>query len=172
MTSRAVITVRDTRGQRRFYQQHASKQFQIPHLAEFIAWADEQARPLALPAYLEHVAARPGALPGQDVTGAAWCADPGQAIGLDCRYELVLDEAAGGFAYTVYDRLDGQDGPGWQAAEHLAVRADLYAAAACMCEQLACAADPVTAERAGLPSADDWHAHAERFRRLGQQAAR
>jgi hypothetical protein len=172
MSSRAVITVRDTRQQRRFYQQHASKQFQIPHLAEFIAWADQQARPLALPAYLEHAAARPDTLPGRDVTGAAWCADPSQAIGLDCRYELVLDAAARRFAYTVYDRLDDQDGHRWQAAEHLAARPDLYAAASRMCEQLADATDPITAERAGLPSADDWRAHAEEFRRLGQQAGR
>jgi hypothetical protein len=40
-----------------------------------------------------------------------------------------------------------------------------------MCEQLADATDPITAKRAGRPSADDWRAHAEEFRRLGQQAA-
>jgi hypothetical protein len=52
MGMRAVITVRDETGcERRFYQQWASKQFQVPHLAEFIGWADDHAKPFTVATY-------------------------------------------------------------------------------------------------------------------------
>jgi hypothetical protein len=167
MGAPAVITVTDPTGQtRRFYGHWASPQYQIPHLAEFIHQADADGAPLTLAAYEAYVAGHPNTLPGEAITNQRWYRNPKKSDGLDYRYTLHLADTDDGLRYTVAKR-DLHDWERMCPVEDLAGRAQLYAAAARMCREMAATTRLLVKRNGGNPvpgpSADEWQTEAGRY---------
>jgi hypothetical protein len=168
MGAPAVITVTDHTGaERRFYGHSASPQYQIPHLAQFIHQADTDQVPLTVAAYVAYIAAHPNTLPGEDITAEPWHQDPSRADGLDYRYTLALALDDEGLRYTAAERDQPHDRERMRPAEDLTGRAQLYAAAARMCRQMATTTRRLTDRNGGNPlpgpSAQAWEAEAIRY---------
>ncbi len=168
MGAPAVITVTDHTGvTRRFYGHWASPQYQIPHLAQFIHQADTNPVPLTVAAYQAYVAAHPNTLPGEDITTEPWHRDPTIADGLDYRYTLTLAEHDAGLRYTVAERDRPHDRERMRASEDLTGRAQIYAAAARMCRQMAATTRQLVERNGGNPlpgpTAQAWQTEADRY---------
>ena len=168
MGVRAVTTVIElARGPvRRFYGHWASPEYQIPHLADFITWADRTRQPLTTASFHRYATDHPGTLPVEDVTDDF---DDESAGDLDYRYHLTLADEARWLKLVVHDVRQSR-------VIHTVIgRPDLYATAARMCDQAA-ARGMDYARRIGdtlLPGGDpdDWQQAAADYRRLGQATA-
>ncbi len=165
MGMRAVTTVIDhTCVPRRFWSAWASPEYQIPHLATFLTWADQHHGPLTIDTYLRYGAEHPGTLPVQDVTDAF--ADEERASDLDYRYHLTLDADTRDVTLTVRNmrRRRRRD----RVVVETITRASLYDAAARMCELVAtrCQQWADTNNGHHLPGGDpaQWRAAAADFR--------
>lgn len=167
MGAPAVITITDHTGQScRFYGHWASPQYQIPHLAEFVHQADADATALTVATYEAYVAAHPNMLPGEAITNQRWYRNPKKSDGLDYRYTLHLAGTDDGLRYTVAER-DLHDRERMRPAEDLTGRADLYAAAARMCREMAATTRKLVKRNGGNPvpgpTAEEWQTEAERY---------
>lgn len=171
MGNRAVITITDQHGaSRSFWAGWGSPEYQIPHLADFVAWADRHQRPLTVDTWLTHADAFPGTLPRMEVTGTA--ADDEAYIGdLDYRYQLVLHEGA----HAVQLRVHQLRGPAGEPQPRLVAEltdATLYGEAARLCEVMADRAQQWADRHGGNPppgnDPDGWRRRAAQFHEIHQ----
>jgi hypothetical protein len=114
MGVRAVVTITDQHGtSRSFWAGWGSPEYQIPYVADFVAWADRHQRPLTVATWLAHADAFPGTLPRLEVTGTTAAHDT--YIGdLDYRYQLTLYEDSNAYCCesTSYAGRWGSRSPG------------------------------------------------------------
>jgi len=165
MGVRAVTTVIDLAREpvRRFYSHWASPEYQIPHLADFVTWADQTRQPLTTDSFHRYATDHPGTLPAEDVTDDF---DDESAGDLDYRYHLTLADEARWLKLVVHDMRHSR-------IIHTVVgRPDLYATAARMCDQAAARGLDYARRHGGtvLPGGnpDDWQQAAAEYRRLGE----
>ncbi|MGC4750459.1 hypothetical protein ACLQ28_33045 [Micromonospora sp. DT201] len=171
MGNRAVVTITDQHGNSRsFWAGWGSPDYQIPHLADFVAWADRHQRPLTVDNWLAHADTFPGTLPRLEVTGTTAAHDT--YIGdLDYRYQLVLHDDS----HAVRLRVQQLRGPMGQPQPHLVAdltHATLYGEAARLCELMADRAQQWADSHGGTAppgnDPDGWRRRAAQFHEIHQ----
>lgn len=135
MGVRVVSTVVDeaTATTKHFYLHWGSPQYQIPHMADFVTWADEHDR-WGMEAYVEYATAHPGMLPVEELEpDDQYMPSPkGRRpwVDLDYRYDLVLREDRT-FTFVI------RSAPDSPMRMQTVTRKTIYAAAAKECEDAA-----------------------------------
>ncbi|WP_146017447.1 hypothetical protein [Verrucosispora sp. ts21] len=158
--TRGVVTIFEQSGAARvFRSEWASPEYLIPVVAQLLAWVDEGGHRLCTQAWLAYADAFPGTLPRDEVTAA-------DTVDVDYRYELYLYEDSAGLLLRVYRVGD----PGRRAGLRLVVeltRANLFAQAAAVCDDMADRVQRQAARHGGDAGADlqVWRRHASWFRR-------
>jgi hypothetical protein len=167
MGMRAVITITEQIGSgRSFWAAWASPEYQIPHLADFLIWADQHHHRLTVQTWLAYADAFPGTLPREEVTGTVLAADT--YIGdLDYRYHLSLHEDSGGVRVQVR-QLRGVHRESSPRLVAELTRANLFVEAARLCDLVAGRMQQNTEGTAGnsIPGGDPdgWRRRAAQFR--------
>nr|WTA70781.1 hypothetical protein OHB51_17175 [Micromonospora sp. NBC_00855] len=175
MGNRAVVTITDQHGNSRcFWAGWGNPEYQIPHVADFVAWADRHQRPLTVDSWLAHADTFPGTLPRLEVTGTTAAEDT--YIGdLDYRYHLVLHDDSHAVRLRVYQLRGplGQPQPQPRLVAEL-THATLYGEAARLCELMADRAHQWAEGHGGTAppgnDPDGWRRRAAGFHEIHQSA--
>ncbi|WP_433304262.1 hypothetical protein ACQP2F_14465 [Actinoplanes sp. CA-030573] len=164
MGARAVVTISGRDGPARsFWSAWASPEFFIPHLADFLLWAEQYSHRYTVQSWLAYADTYPGTLPREEVTGIA-AADT--YVGdLDFRYRLELHES-GAMQLRVF-RLRGPDGQPRPEPAGAYDQSTVLAAAAQQCDLVADRAEQAAARRGTADTeVAGWRQRAEQFRQI------